>query len=260
MYACACCIRCGHTPLPPPPPPPPPPCQHPKSHTPQSTPKTGGGLALQPAVNARGLLLDEGPLDSDRLPAPSKYRLVSSLGRARVMGAFTLNQMRCETVILRFSRAEVEAVKARAMAPLEGALDGLLRRGNDGSGEGKEERMTTTITNPTHCLLHTPPPPPTHQQNNIDNRHGPVGLHLQRPGRAPVAAPLRPPPGAQAPAARRRGGGGGRGGGREGAAAVVRGGQLPAAAADAGPLLRERACVVLFCGGQVWWYLSGVQQ
>lgn len=55
---------------------------------------TGGGLALQPAVNARGLLLDEGPLDSERLPPPSKYRLVSSLGRARVMGAFTFNQVR----------------------------------------------------------------------------------------------------------------------------------------------------------------------
>lgn len=31
-------------------------------------------------------------------------------------------QIRCETVILRFSRDEVEAVKARAMGPLAGAL------------------------------------------------------------------------------------------------------------------------------------------
>ena len=67
------------------------------SHLPKKqkthTHHTGGGLALQPAVNARGLLLDEGPLESERLPPPAKFKLVSSLGRARVMAAFMFNEV-----------------------------------------------------------------------------------------------------------------------------------------------------------------------
>jgi hypothetical protein len=97
----------------------PPPLTYP--HSKNTHDNTGGGLPLQPAVNARGLLLDEGPLESERLPPPAKFKLLSSLGRARVMGAFTVNQFRCEMAALRFSRAEVEAVKAKAMAGLEGA-------------------------------------------------------------------------------------------------------------------------------------------
>ncbi len=95
--------------------------------TPTTPRPPGGGLPLQPAVNARGLLLDEGPLECERLPPPGKYKLVSSLGRARVMGTFTLNQLRCESAVLRFPRAEVEAVKARAMAGLEGACRVCVR-------------------------------------------------------------------------------------------------------------------------------------
>ena len=78
-------------------------------------------LPFIPALNARGPLLDEGPLEDERLPPPPKFGVLSALGKAGLMWRIAWHQVGCEVVILRFGKEEVEEVKKQAMKSLHGS-------------------------------------------------------------------------------------------------------------------------------------------
>ena len=58
-----------------------------------------------------------------------KFKTVSSLGKMRVMSNYAMQQYWGEVVQLRFEKDELEAMKAKAMAPLHGKEEKRKGRG-----------------------------------------------------------------------------------------------------------------------------------